>query len=327
MMTSSSLEELTARLRSARGIAHKLDIRHAHAGLRRTLPGAEAVRNGDDCAALRDGDGYLLVAIEGLLEAFVAAEPWFAGYCAVMVNVSDIAAMGGRPIAVVDALWCTSADRAEPLWAGMKAAAAAYGVPIVGGHTNVRSAADYLAVAIVGRAERLLTSFDAAPGDVLLAAIDLRGAYVRPYEYWNASTGAPGERLRGDVAVLHDLANDGLCVAAKDISMGGLPGTAAMFGECSRVGLTIDIDAVPRPPDTDIERWLRTFPSFGFLLAVPPASVDAVTARFTARDIACAPVGICTREQRIVLEHGGEQATFWDLAAAPFTGALAHARA
>jgi AIR synthase-related protein len=327
MMMTSPLEELTSRLRSARGIAHKLDIQLAHAALRVTPPGVDAVRNGDDCAALRDGDGYLLFAIEGLLEAFVAAEPWFAGYCAVMVNVSDIAAMGGRPVAVVDALWCTSPERAEPLWAGMQAAAAAYGVPIVGGHTNVRSAADYLAVSIVGRAERLLTSFDAAPGDVLLAAIDLRGEYVRSYDYWNASTGAPAERLRGDVAVLHRLANDGLCAAAKDISMGGLPGTAAMLAECSGVGMTIDIDAVPRPHGSDVERWLRTFPSFGYLLSVPPASAGEVTARFAARDIACAPVGVCTRDRRIVLEHHGERATFWDLSATPFTGATAHAGA
>jgi AIR synthase-related protein len=327
MMATSSLEELTARLVGARGIAHKLDIRHAHAALRWMPSGANAVRNGDDCAALRDGDGYLLFAIEGLLEAFVAAEPWFAGYCAVMVNVSDIAAMGGRPVAVVDALWCTSPERAEPLWTGMQAAAAAYGVPIVGGHTNVRSAADYLAVSIVGRAEHLLTSFDAAPGDVLLAAIDLRGDYFLSYDYWNASTGAPAERLRGDIALLAGIANDGLCLAAKDISMGGLPGTAAMLGECSGVGLTIDIDAVPRPPGVDVERWLRTFPSFGYLLAVPPAFADAVTARFAARDIACAPVGVCTRERRIVLEHRGERATFWDLQAAPFTGAVAHAGA
>jgi AIR synthase-related protein len=325
MMTTSPLEELTARLLAARGIAHKRDIRHAHAGLRWVPDAANAVRNGDDCAALRDGDGYLLVAIEGLLESFVAAEPWFAGYCAVMVNVSDIAAMGGRPLAVVDALWSTSPDRAEPLWAGMQAAAAAYGVPIVGGHTNVRSAADYLAVAIVGRAQHLLTSFDAAPGDVLLAAIDLRGAYVQSYDYWNASTGAPAERLRGDIALLAGIADDGLCAAAKDISMGGLPGTATMFGECSGVGITIDIDAVPRPPGADLERWLRTFPSFGYLLSVPPAFAGTVAARFAARDIACAPVGVCTRERRIVLVQQGQRATFWDLHAVPFTGVTARA--
>jgi selenophosphate synthetase-related protein len=162
---------------------------------------------------------------------------------------------------------------------------------------------------------------------VLLAAIDLRGAYVRSYDYWNASTGAPAQRLRDDIALLAGIAGDGLCVAAKDISMGGLPGTAAMLGECSGVGLTIDIEAVPRPPGIELERWLRTFPSFGYLLSVRPQFADAVTARFAARDVACAPVGVCTRERRIVLEQHGERATFWDLGAAPFTGAVAHAGA
>ncbi|MFH7168792.1 AIR synthase related protein, partial [Klebsiella pneumoniae] len=61
-----------------------------------------AVPAGDDCAAIPDGDGHLLLAIEGFLDGFVAADPYFAGFCGVMVNVSDIAAMGGTPVAVVD---------------------------------------------------------------------------------------------------------------------------------------------------------------------------------------------------------------------------------
>ena len=36
-------------------------------------------RVGDDCAAIPDGDGYLLLAIEGFINDFVAADPWFAG--------------------------------------------------------------------------------------------------------------------------------------------------------------------------------------------------------------------------------------------------------
>src|ERR1700734_1657429 len=52
-----------------------------------------AVPVGDDCAAIPDGDGHLLFAIEGFINAFVAADPWFAGWCGVMVNLSDVAAM------------------------------------------------------------------------------------------------------------------------------------------------------------------------------------------------------------------------------------------
>jgi selenophosphate synthetase-related protein len=49
-----------------------------------------------------------------------------------MVNVSDVYAMGAS-IAVVD-LYGASPPAAEPIWDGMKAAARAYNVPIVGGH-------------------------------------------------------------------------------------------------------------------------------------------------------------------------------------------------
>ena len=63
----------------------------------------------------------------------------------------------------------------------------------------------------------------------------------------------------------------GLAAAAKDISQGGLVGTAMMLAECSRVGADIDVARVPKPEGVPLERWLQTFPSFGFLLAVRAA--------------------------------------------------------
>ncbi|MEM1427046.1 MAG: AIR synthase related protein, partial [Cyanobacteria bacterium P01_H01_bin.130] len=119
------LAELVAALRPALGILHKRDIQTAATHLGRYVPhnrtGAP-IRLGDDCAAIPDNDGYLLLAAEGLWPPLVEAEPWFAGWCAVLVNISDIYAMGGRPIAVVDALWSQSADQADALWEGMMAA-------------------------------------------------------------------------------------------------------------------------------------------------------------------------------------------------------------
>jgi selenophosphate synthetase-related protein len=100
---------LVEQLRGSRGFAHKRDIGAALGTLVSSLPGgstdlAQAVAVGDDCAAIPDGDGWLLFAIEGFVDDFVQAMPWFAGWSGVMVNLSDIAAMGGRGIAVVDAL-------------------------------------------------------------------------------------------------------------------------------------------------------------------------------------------------------------------------------
>lgn len=321
MVDDLSLEDLTAALLRGRGLAHKRDISEVVGALQRALPtttsaAPAAVPIGDDCAAIADGDGYLLFAIEGFVEDFVARLPWFAGYCGVMVNVSDIYAMGGRPIAVVDALWSRGSETSQPVLDGLSTASARYGVPVVGGHTNQQSAQGQLAVAIVGRARRLLTSFNARPGDRLVMAIDLRGGFVEPHPYWNASTEAPAERLRADLEVLPGLAEDGLCDAAKDISMAGAIGTTLMLLDCSRVGAVIDIDAIPRPQDqTPLLRWLQAFPSYGFVLSVRPEQVDAVRQRFASRGIANAVVGTVTADPQVRLRRGGNTSLFWDVSA------------
>ncbi len=311
-----SLPELAAMLRQSRGFAHKADIGDVLARLGPTA--SQAADLGDDCATLPDGDDHLLLAIEGLVEDFVESMPWFAGYSAVVVNVSDIYAMGGRPLAVVDALWSTDPDSAGEVLAGMSAACTKYGVPLVGGHSNAQASRANLAVAILGRARRLLSGFDARQGDVLMMAIDLRGAFQEPYPFWNASTEAPAERLRGDLEILPALAETGLCAAAKDISMAGAVGTALMLAECSGVGAVIDVEAIPRPTGVELERWLTAFPSYGFVLSLRPEAVAEVGARFAAREIAWAVVGEVHAGGHLVLRRGAEEALLWDLAAESF---------
>ena len=324
-MSRGELSSLATRLRAGRGFAHKRDIADVLTTLSRALPGgtadlAQAVAVGDDCAAIPDpsGEGWLLLAIEGFLDDFVHAMPWFAGYCGVMVNVSDICAMGGRPIAVVDALWSRGAEGANPVLEGLASASSRYGVPIVGGHSNSRCQHGQLAVAILGRAKALLSSFAARPGDCLMMAIDLRGAYEEPHPFWNASTGAPAARLRADIELLPALAEGGLCDAAKDISNAGAIGTALMLLECSKAGAVIDVQAIPRPAGVALERWLQSFPSFGFIFSVRPAHAAAVRAHFETAGIACAAVGEVTADLRVWLRDGEERALLWDLAEETF---------
>jgi AIR synthase-related protein len=317
------LPELAEHLRSALGVQQKREIQAAA----RHLPAAQGgpwgkaeVRIGDDCAAIPDGEGYLLLAAEGMWPELVAREPRFAGYCAVLVNVSDVYAMGGRPLAIVDALYASDAPSAEPIWAGMADAAARLGVPVVGGHTNLHSPYPALAAAVLGRARRLLTSFDAHAGDDLIAAFDLRGQMHGRYPFWNASTDAPAERLRADYEILPRLAESELAVAGKDISMGGIAGTAIMLLEASGVGATVSLDRLPRPPGVPWESWLLAFPSYGFLLAAPPDRSSRVVEAFAARGIDAAVVGRIDASRKLTLEAAGACAEVWDLAAAPLTG-------
>ena len=110
MLGTTALAHLAGKLKASRSLKGKRDI--ATVARRLGLTATSTIPVGDDCAAIPDADGFLLLAIEGFMNEFVAGDPWFAGWCGIMVNVSDVAAMGGRPLAVVDALWAAGEDRA-----------------------------------------------------------------------------------------------------------------------------------------------------------------------------------------------------------------------
>jgi AIR synthase-related protein len=262
----------------------------------------------------------LLFAAEGMWPELVATEPRFAGYCAVMVNASDVYAMGGRPLAIVDAIFAGGADAATPIWQGMADAAARFQIPIVGGHTNLRSPYVALAAAVLGRARRVLTSFDARPGDDLVVAVDLRGRMHPRHAFWNASTDAAPVRMRADYALLPRIAEEGMASAAKDISMGGIAGTALMLCEASGVGATLMLDAIPRPGGVAWATWLQAFPSYGFLLAARPSDSARLCAAFAARNIDAAVAGRFDSTRRLTLASGDARETLWDLADAALTG-------
>jgi uncharacterized protein len=108
--------------------------------------------------------------------------------------------------------------------------------------------------------------------------------------------------------------------AAKDISQGGIIGTAMMLAECSGVAATIDVAAVPRPEGVALERWLQTFPSYGYILSVAPAKLGAVIARFARRGIAAAEVGEIAAGYHVAITDRNASETIWDFARAPLIG-------
>src|SRR5436309_15497188 len=95
---------------------------------------------GDDCAVLRPATGPWLVTTDMLMEGshFVLAEvgPYRVGRKAMAVNLSDIAAMGGRPVAAVVSVALPRAGTqqvAEQLYQGLRSVADQFGAAIVGG--------------------------------------------------------------------------------------------------------------------------------------------------------------------------------------------------
>src|SRR4029077_17969830 len=93
----TALESIAARFASHHGLVAKAALR--------MIPGilgpTDWVRGpGDDTAAIASAGGFLLAAGEGMFPPFVAADPYGAGVASVVANVNDVAAMGGRVVAL-----------------------------------------------------------------------------------------------------------------------------------------------------------------------------------------------------------------------------------
>ncbi|MBA6420150.1 MULTISPECIES: sll0787 family AIR synthase-like protein [Pseudomonadaceae] len=322
--TQPSLDALLEALRDTPAMRSKVSIQGPAAALDRSQPldrDALYALPGDDTAAIRCGDHYQLLAIEGMIPRFVEQAPWFAGWSAVMANVSDIAAMGGRASAVVNAYWHHDPACADQVLAGIRDACRAYGLVLAGGHTSQAPGNPAaLAVAITGMATRLLSTLHVAPGQILALAVDLNGQWHADTPYWKAFEQVPAELLRSKLEVLPTLAEAGLLQAAKDISNAGLLGTLLMLLEPTGCGAEVDLDQLPRPADGDLLRWLQAFPSFGFLLSLNPEDWGPVQAAFAAEGLSCARIGSINASAQLDVSQAGQVATFWDLASTPFTG-------
>lgn len=316
-MIAPDFTALVEQLKSLNGLHAKRDIQ-APAAVFGHHPFSElgvASRLGDDAALVPAQSGSLLLACEGMHPELVNDDPWFAGWSGVLVNLSDIAAMGGRPLALVNSVWSAGEQAVAPLLAGMRFACDKFSIPMVGGHTNSQSPYTALSVAVLGVAEGPVLSARAAQsGDLLVLLIDGDGSFYRHYPFWDAATTAEPSRLQSQLALLPRLAQAGIARAAKDISMGGLVGTAAMFAEACGLGIRIDLDAIPRPPEIDELAWLSSFPSFGFLLAVSSGELNSLQKMVSGHpNLICASIGSFEANcRRVDLRRNEQTQQLWD---------------
>ncbi|MGA2512987.1 MAG: AIR synthase related protein [Candidatus Limnocylindrales bacterium] len=204
---------------------------------------------GDDAVALPDSDGFLLLAAEVMWPPLVEAEPELAGRHAVLANANDIYAMGGRPIALLDTLLAPGETEATAVLRGIAAGAARYGIPILGGHLTMGADSTSLAAFMAGRALRILSGRRAAARDVLMLLTSPQGRFHELFPFWECSADRSDEDLRRDLEVLPEIAEAGLCDAARDVSMPGVLGSALQFLEGSGVGAEIALETLPFPPE------------------------------------------------------------------------------
>lgn len=272
---------------------------------------------GDDAAVVPAPDGWLLSAADTLVEGVhadlrltTAAD---MGWKALAVNLSDLAAMGGRPL---HALVTVVVPRGrggdlDELYEGLEEAARAFGCPIVGGDLSVGPTL-VVTVAVTGTVDdggpAPVLRRGAAPGHLLFvtgplgaAAAGLRGLREREgsreregnaagqavsAEAPNDSTHRrPSPRMAQGSAARRAGAS-----AMIDLS-DGLAMDLRRLGDASGVGVVLD--EVPIAPGATRAEAILGGDDYELLIATPDA--DRLQEGFRSAGVAPAlPIGICT---------------------------------
>ena len=214
---------------------------------------------GDDCALLAPSPGkQLAVSSDMLVEGrhfFAGADPFQLGHKSLAVNLSDLAAMGARPLGFTLAL---ALPEANPDWlagfsAGLFALADAHDCELIGGDTT-RGPLN-ICITVFGEVEpgQALRRDAARAGDDIWISGTLGDARLALAGYWKEyALGEDEHTLAASrmhmptprVAMGRALAALASPPAALDIS-DGLVGDLGHILAASRVGATLEVDALP----------------------------------------------------------------------------------
>jgi len=278
---------------------------------------------GEDTAAIEHGDDCILFAADGIMESLVKADPFYAGYFAVLVNVNDIAAMGGRPLAMVDIISMNDGKICGKLLKGMERAVRKFNVPIVGGHTHPDCNYSAIDISIIGLVKKndMIRSNTAQAGDDIVFVMDTDGFFPTGLKYaWDTTTRKDDKFVQEQMELLCVVAKEHLVTAGKDMSNPGCIGTMGMLLESSGKGGCIDVDRIPRPKGVDLIQWLLAYQGYGFAFSCRPENSSRLIELFKRARADGAVVGKVNDSTELVLRSGKKTKVLFDFSKDIITG-------
>lgn len=320
------LERIAKEIREFEGVTRKkpiADLINIFESVRSEYSNS-VVDFGDDAAVVDiGGDDYILFAADGIWARLINASMWWAGYSSVLVNVNDIAAMGGKPVAMVNILSSSNKTACQELLRGIRDGIAKFGVPMVGGHLHPDTPYTSLSVAIIGIVKRgcEIRSSTARPGDSVIAAFDMDGRMGpnSPYSFDSTTMKEP-EDVRAKYRMMQTLGERHLVTAGKDISNPGVIGTLGMLVETSCAGARVDLEKIPVNKDVDFIQWMKVHPATGFIVTALPENEDEVVRLFEKAGFKASVIGSIEDTSRLDICHGAGCVTVFDFRTDAVTG-------
>lgn len=323
MALNRSVNEIAEAIRSYPGVTRKHSI-HKIVDLLPTAGFPQvAAAEGEDAAALDVGDQYILFAADGIMESLVSINPYYAGYFAVLVNVNDIAAMGGRALGMVDVMSIVDTDVCSEIIRGMKDGIRKFAVPIVGGHVHPDCHYNAIDISIVGKVSKdaVLLSSTAQPGDDIVFVMDIDGFYPEELPYAFVTTiDKSDEVVRDQMEAVAIVGERHLAHSCKDMSNPGSIGTLGMMLESSSAGAVVDVTKIPRPEGVDEIRWHLSYQGCGFCFACPPENSAEIIDIFSKVSCVGAVVGKVDDTRILKITDGKDTVPLFDFSKDIITG-------
>ncbi|MFA6225330.1 MAG: methanogenesis marker 2 protein [Methanoregula sp.] len=318
MTHNCSTETIAKVVREYEGVRRKHTIGEMVRALKIDAPHVVA-SFGEDAAVIEHNGEALLLAADGIWSQLMEADPYWAGYCSVLVNIHDIAAMGGHPIAMVDIFSIAKTTVQEQVVKGMHDASAQFGVPIVGGHLHPDAPYSVIDVSILGsaRLDSIIYSHTAHVGDSVVAAIDISGR-VHPScaLNWDSVTMKSATEVRAQISLMQLIGTRRLVTAGKDISNPGIIGTLGMLLEVSGKGAEIDLGLIPKPNlsanNLTFEQWVRMYPGMGFILTANKVHVQELIQLFESVGMTAHEIGTVNATRELRIRYEGENTQVFD---------------
>jgi selenophosphate synthetase-related protein len=238
----------------------------------------------------------------------------------VLVNVNDIYAMGGTPIAMVNIMSLKKSDNCKGLLDGIKTGCDKFKVPMVGGHLHPDTENTTVSVSIMGKATKILSSFSAKEVEDIILAMDMDGRRYNNYLNWDTTLNKTSEECLSKLKVMNEIAEKELSYAAKDISNPGILGTIGMLLETSRKGAIINIEDIQRPDTLDFIDWLKIYPGYGFTMTSSPENTDKILNLFNKQKIEARVIGKVTNDNTMTLVDKNNKKTLFDFRTDIITG-------
>lgn len=222
---------------------------------------------GDDAAVLDDGTVVSTdILVEGVHFDLGRTTPRDVGHRAATANLSDLAAMGARPVALLAAFGLPPGfDDAAEVAAGMRE----HGVPVAGGDLS-RAPVLIVSVTALGRSDRPVRRSGGRPGDVLVVTGPLGGQAAAGYAGRVMPRTVEGCALAAVATAMIDLSD-------------GIATDAARLARASGTGAVIELERLPRAPGATVEQAATGGEDYELLAALPSGTEAPVLVTIVGR--------------------------------------------